>query len=370
MYHIDVIPGDGIGPEVVDAALDVLKAVSENYGGQFDLEYSDIGAERYLRTGKLLTDEDLDTMRESDAMFFGAVGDPRVEPGVLERGILLRMRTDLDQYINLRPVQSWHPYVPLKNEVDFDIRFIRENTEDFYMGAGGFFGGSKGPDSKVSIRRELYNLELDLHATGDLDGEFAYEIGMLSAKGTERFADYAFRYAKDRGEEKITLVDKANVCTDIYGMQRRIFAEKAEEYGMGLDFMLADAMAMAMVVRPETFGTVAVPNLFGDVLTDLGAQIQGGLGLGASGNINPKGVSMFEPIHGSAPDIVGRGIANPTATVLALAMMLENLSMRKEADAVRTAVKRCLAEGSATPDMGGKLSTKGMAARMAELVIQ
>ena len=361
------MPGDGIGREVIAAAVGVLDAVTLRYGCDFDLAYSDIGAERYLRTGELLTDGDLDDMRRSDAVLFGAIGDPRVAPGILEKGVLLRMRTSMDQYINLRPVRSWHPYVPLKRETDFDIRFLRENTEDFYMGAGGRFGGSRGGASSLSVDRSLYSLRMELRAEGCED-DFAYEIGLLSRKGVERFADYAFRYAASRGEDGITLVDKANVI-GMYGMQREVFAEKAEEQGMRLDLMYADAMAMAMVSRPETFGTVAVPNLFGDVLTDLGAQLQGGLGLGASGDICPGGVSMFEPIHGSAPDIAGKSIVNPTGAVLALSMLLENLGFAEEAEAVGSAVRACLSEGSVTPDLGGTLSTAAAGKRMGELVL-
>ena len=355
MKHIAVIPGDGIGGEVVSAGLEVLNAVSEISGFSFETEDFDIGSERYLRTGDLLTDSDISSLRKNDAVYFGAIGDPHVRPGVLEKGILLKMRAVFDQYINLRPVTSWHPFVPLKKHFDFDIHFLRENTEDFYMGAGGRFNG-KNKCASVRVERELYNLDLNLSASGQ-DDEFAFEIGLLSRKGIERFADYAFRYAAERGDGKLTLVDKANVCTEIYGLQRAVFEEKAEEYGMKLDYMLVDAMAMAMIVRPDSFGTVAVPNLFGDILTDLGSQIQGGLGMGASGNINPDGLSMFEPIHGSAPDIAGRDKANPIAAVLAGKMMLDNFGFAEEGRLIYNAVRQCLDEGLMTGDLGGKLGT-------------
>lgn len=355
MKHLAVIPGDGIGKEVVAVGLDVLDAISEISDFDYDAELFDIGSERYLATGELLTEEDISELRKKDAIYFGAIGDPRVKPGILEQGILLKMRAVFDQYINLRPVTSWHPFVPLKKHFDFDIHFLRENTEDFYMGAGGKLTPS-GKSAQVKVDRELYSLSLDLSADG-IEDDFAFEIGLLSRKGIERFADYAFRYTESRGDGKLTLVDKANVCTQIYGMQREIFEEKSKEYGIPLDYMLVDAMAMAMIVRPDTFGTVAVPNLFGDILTDLGSQIQGGLGMGASGNINPKGLSMFEPIHGSAPDIAGQGKANPIAAVLAAKMMLETLGYDEMGMIINESVRHCLDNNIMTGDLGGKYNT-------------
>lgn len=369
MRQLAVIPGDGIGKEVIAAGMDVLEAVSEISSFQFEPEYVDIGSDRYLRTGELLTDEDISLLKGKDAIYFGAIGDPRVEPGVLEQGVLLRMRAVFDQYINLRPVTSWFPLVPLKREVDFDIHFLRENTEDFYMGAGGEFGHSHGNTAKVGVSRGMYDLDITLDARSSNDDDFAFEIGLLSRRGVTRFADYACRYAIARGDGKITLVDKANVCTHVYGMQRRIFQEKADEYGLDLEFMFVDAMAMAMIVRPETFGTVAVPNLFGDILTDLGAQLQGGLGMGGSGNINPEGVSMFEPIHGSAPDIAGQGKANPIAAILAAQMLLENQGFPEEGRMLHDAVRTSLDTGMTTPDLGGSLTTSEVGRNIADLVL-
>jgi 3-isopropylmalate dehydrogenase len=351
-----MIPGDGIGKEVIDVGIEVLDAISEISSFDYDGELFDIGSDRYLRTGELLTDEDIADLRKKDAIYFGAIGDPRIKPGILEQGILLKMRAVFDQYINLRPVTSWFPLVPLKREVPFDIHFLRENTEDFYMGAGGTFSGSR-KDAQVKVKREMYDLEIKLRTRSSNNDDFAFEIGLLSRKGITRFADYAFRYAIARGQNKVTLVDKANVCTHIYGMQRAIFEERSKEYGIGLEYMYVDAMAMAMIVRPETFGTVAVPNLFGDILTDLGSQLQGGLGVGGSGNINPNGVSMFEPIHGSAPDIAGQKKANPIAAILTAKMLLENQGYQKEGEIIRKAVRQCLDNGQMTPDLGGKLNT-------------
>jgi len=356
LKHLAIIPGDGIGKEVMDVGINVLDAVSEISSFDYDGELFDIGSERYLKTGELLTQEDIDDLKKKDAIYFGAIGDPRVKPGVLEQGILLKMRAVFDQYINLRPVTSWFPFVPLKREVPFDIHFLRENTEDFYMGAGGTFDGSR-KNAQVKVKREMYDLEMELRTNSSNNDDFAFEIGLLSRKGISRFADYAFNYAKARGEDKVTLVDKANVCTHIYGLQREIFEAKSKEYEMRLEYMFVDAMAMAMIVRPETFGTVAVPNLFGDILTDLGSQLQGGLGMGGSGNINPKGVSMFEPIHGSAPDIAGQKKANPIAAILAARMLLENQGYPEEGEMLRKAVRHCLDKQMTTPDLGGKLTT-------------
>lgn len=368
--HIAVVPGDGIGKEVIAAGMEVLEAVSEISSFGMDAEYVDIGSERYLRTGELLTDDDISLLKGKDAIYFGAIGDPRVSPGILEQGILLRMRAVFDQYINLRPVTSWFPLVPLKREVPFDIHFLRENTEDFYMGANGTFGPNSGGDSAhVHVSRELYDIDIDLVAKASNGDDFAFEIGLLSRTAVTRFADYCCRYALDRGDGKVTLVDKANVITRNYGMQREIFGEKAAEYGLDLEFMFVDAMAMAMIVRPETFGTVAVPNLFGDILTDLGAQLQGGLGMGGSGNINPEGVSMFEPIHGSAPDIAGRGLANPIAAVLAAQMLLENQGFPDEGQMLHDAVRHVLDAGMTTPDLGGSLTTSQVGKAIADFVL-
>ena len=368
MKHLAVIPGDGIGNEVTDIGMDIIDTISQISSFNYDAELFDIGSERYLRTGELLTEEDIDDLGKKDAIYFGAIGDPRVKPGVLEKGILLNMRARFDQYINLRPVTSWHPFVPLKKHFDFDICFLRENTEDFYMGAGGTFSNEKS--SSVNIKRRLYDLKIDLNTVSSSDDEFAFEIGLLSRKGVERFADHVFKTAVKRGDDKVTLVDKANVCTQIYGMQRDIFTTRSNEYGIELEFMYVDAMAMAMVVRPHTFSTVAVPNLFGDILTDLGAQLQGGLGMGASGNINPEGVSMFEPIHGSAPDIAGQGKANPIAAVLAAKMMFDHLGYENEGTLIQNAVRKCLDDGKYTADLGGKLSTKEMGAEIKKALLK
>ncbi len=376
MKHFAIIPGDGIGKEVIAAGMEVLDAVSEISSFDYDGEHFNIGSDRYLKTGELLTDEDISALKKKDAIYFGAIGDPRVKPGILEGGILLKMRAVFDQYINLRPVTSWFPLVPLKREVDFDIHFLRENTEDFYMGLGKRFGpdyGGKNADGSytvdLGVKRESYNMDFSVNAKPTVDDDYSIEIGLVSRKGITRWADYAMKYALKRGDDKVTLVDKANVITNNYGMQREIFQQKADEYGLKLEFMFVDAMSMAMIVRPETFGTVAAPNLFGDILTDLGAQLQGGLGMGGSGNINPNGVSMFEPIHGSAPDIAGQGKANPIAAVLAAQMLLENQGFPEEGKMLHDAVRHVLDTNQTTPDLGGKLKTAEVGKAIAAYVL-
>jgi 3-isopropylmalate dehydrogenase len=351
--------------------------VSQISSFEYDGENFDIGSDRYLRTGELLTDQDVSDLKKKDAIYFGAIGDPRVKPGILEGGILLKMRAVFDQYINLRPVTSWFPLVPLKREVDFDIHFLRENTEDFYMGLGKRFGPSYSDkknadgsyDVELGVKRESYNMDFKVNAHPTADDDYSIEIGLVSRKGITRWADYAMKYAIARGDDKVTLVDKANVITNNYGMQREIFQQKADEYGLKLEFMFVDAMSMAMIVRPETFGTVAVPNLFGDILTDLGAQLQGGLGMGGSGNINPNGVSMFEPIHGSAPDIAGQGKANPIAAVLAAQMLLENQGFPQEGKMLHDAVRYVLDHNQTTPDLGGKLKTAEVGKAIADFIL-
>lgn len=356
MYKIAVVPGDGIGQEVIAEGVKVLRALEETADVSFSLDYLDIGSERYLRTGELLTENDVSELRKHDAIYFGAIGDPRVAPGILEKGILISMRTTFDQYVNIRPSKAWHPYTPLKEEKDFDIVFLRENTEDFYMGAGNRF--SNGKSVSLDLKRELYNAKITIGMEADSSDEFAFEIGMMSRKGIERFADYCFKTAKDMGKDKVTAVDKANVCTSLYGMWREIFKQKSQEYGIALEHMYVDAMAMALVRVPERFGVVACPNMFGDILTDIGAEIMGGLGVAASGNISPNSVSMFEPVHGSAPDIAGQGKANPVAAILAAKLMIDNLGRRDLGILIEKAVRKAMDNKDLTADMGGHLNTK------------
>lgn len=356
MFKIAVIPGDGIGTEVIGEGLKVLRALEETHDFRADFSEIDLGAARYLRSGELITDDDIDFIRKHDAIYFGAIGDPRVEPGVLEKGILLRMRTVFDQFVNYRPVRAWHPFTPLKKESDFNIHFLRENTEDMYMGIGGIFS-REAREVEASIERSLYRMKLELKCHTTSEDDFAFEVGLMSRAGIERFADFVFNFASAHGEKRITVVDKANVCKSLYGLWREVFSEKTADWGIDVNFMFVDAMAMAIVRRPEDFGVVAAPNMFGDILTDLGAEIQGGLGLSASGNINPDGVSMFEPVHGSAPDIAGKGIANPFGALLAAKMMLDHLGRIDLGEKIEGGIKWAIEHKILTPDMGGSSKT-------------
>jgi 3-isopropylmalate dehydrogenase len=294
-----------------------------------------------------------------DAIYLGALGDPRVAPGVLEQGILLKLRFYFEQYINLRPVKLY-PGVPcpLKNKRPEDVDFyvVRENTEDFYIGIGGREKGRSR--AELEVVRSIYDVKFDLDIDVDRD-EIAYQIGVVSRKGSERAIRYAFELARRKGKKRVTSVDKANVLTHIYGLWREVFEKVAKDYPeIETEFSFVDAITMWFVKNPEWYQVVVTPNMFGDIITDLGAMIQGGLGLAPGGNINPDGVSMFEPIHGSAPKHAGKNVANPLATILAGHMMLEHLGEQKAANKVERAVIEVLKEGKVrTYDLGGKSST-------------
>jgi len=356
-YKIASIPGDGIGTEVVGQGRRVLDAAGDKFGFSIDWTDFDLGSERYLKTGEILPEADLDEIAKHDVIYLGALGDPRVKPGVLEKGILLKLRFHFDQYVNLRPVKLM-PGVktPLKDKTPEDIDFtvIRENTEDFYVGIGGRAKEGKSTE-ELNIERELYKAKfgLDLDIEGD---EIAYQIGAVSKKGCERVIKYAFELAKKKGKKRVTSVDKANVLTNIYGFWREVFEAVARDYpGIETEFNYVDAITMYFVSKPEWFDVVVSPNMFGDIITDLGAQIQGGIGLSPSGNINPKKTSMFEPVHGSAPDIAGKGISNPIATVWAGAMMLDYLGEAEASKAVEGSIAAVLKAGAVkTRDLGGE----------------
>jgi len=358
-YKIPVIPGDGIGPEIIAEGRKVLDAAGEAYG--FDAEWVEYphGAEHYLATGELLSEDTLKELSGYDAIYLGSIGDPRIPPGVLEQGILLTARFYFDQYINLRPVKLLKGVnTPLKDKGPEDIDFVvvRENTEDLYIGVGGraSAGRSKGT---AEIVRNLYHVKFDLDIETDSD-EIAYQIGLISRSGTERVTRYAFELAMGRGKE-LASVDKANVMTDIYGFWREVFTSVADEYpDVKTSFNFVDAICMWFVKNPEWFDVVVTPNMFGDIITDLGAMIQGGLGLAPGGNINPDGVSMFEPIHGSAPKHKGLNKVNPIATIWAGAMLIEELGERDAANAIVSAIEGNLADGKVlTYDLGGHSKT-------------
>ncbi len=356
-YKIAVIKGDGVGKEVIEEGMKVLDVVAERYGFSIDWREFPFGAEHYLKTGEVLNDSSLKELGKSDVIYLGALGDPRVKPGILEKGVLLKIRFGFDEFINLRPVRLL-PTIssPLQGKEPRDINFdvVRENTEDFYVGMGGRTKREKQHET-LSIIRELYKAKFDLDVETDSE-EIAYQIGVLSREGCRRVITYAFDLCSSRGGKRVTSVDKANVLTDIYGLWRDVFEEVASEYpSIEYEFNYVDAVTMYFTTNPERFDVVVAPNMFGDIITDLGAAIQGGIGLAASGNINPDGISMFEPVHGSAPDIAGRNIANPIAAILAGGLMLRTLGENKAADSIENAIKTVLSSGKVrTPDLGGR----------------
>jgi len=309
MYRIAVIPGDGTGPEVIREGLKVLKAVAEIVGFKYETKVFDFSGERYLNTGKLLEDKDIEELKGFSAIYLGAVGHPQVKPGILEQGILLKIRFCLDEYINLRPVRLY-PGVqtPLRDkgpeEIDFVV--VRENSEGLYVGSGGFF--KKGSKDEIAIQESVNTY-----------------------KGVERCVRYAFELCQRRNKKKkLTLCGKTNVLTYAWDLWERVFKQVSREYPeISTEYTHIDALCMWMVKSPEWFDVIVTDNMFGDIITDLGAIIQGGLGIAAGANINPKGVSMFEPIGGSAPKYTGKGVINPLAAISALQMLLEHLGEEK-----------------------------------------
>ncbi|MBI4686745.1 MAG: 3-isopropylmalate dehydrogenase [Nitrospirae bacterium] len=317
-YNIAVIPGDGTGPEVVAEGIKVLNAVSQKYGFKINLNYFNFGGDRYLKTGETLPEGAIEELKKYNAIYLGAIGHPDVKPGILEKGILLRLRFELDQYINLRPVKLY-PGVecPLKDKGPEHIDFVvvRENTEGLYAGAGGVL--KKGTPDEVAVQESIN-----------------------TRKGVERCIRYAFEYCKKRNKaKKLTLCGKTNVLTFAFDLWERTFYEVAKKYSdIKADYAHVDAITMWFVKNPEWFDVIVTDNMFGDIITDLGAMIQGGMGIAAGGNINPEGVSMFEPIGGSAPKYKGKNIINPLAAICAGGMMLEHLGEEKAGGCIEQAV--------------------------------
>ncbi|TVQ95987.1 MAG: 3-isopropylmalate dehydrogenase [Desulfovibrionales bacterium] len=316
-YNIGWFPGDGIGPEVTLQGRKVLDAAGAKFGFKINWQHIDLGGERYLKTGDLVPDSVLEEMRGLESIYLGAIGHPDVKPGILEQGILLKLRFALDQYINLRPVKLY-PGVdcPLKDKgpAEIDYVVVRENTEGLYAGSGGCL--RQGTTHEIAVQESVNTY-----------------------MGVERCLRYAFELAAVRPRKKLTLCGKTNVLTFAFGLWERIFHELAKEFPqVELDYAHVDATCMWMVKNPEWFDVIVTDNMFGDIITDLGAITQGGLGIAAGGNINPEGVSMFEPIGGSAPKYAGQGKANPLAAILAGQMMLVELKEAQAAQAVEQAV--------------------------------
>lgn len=361
MYNIALISGDGVGPEIIREGKKVIDTVSNKFNLNINWNEFPFGSENYLKTGELLPDSALNEIKDMDAIYFGAVGDPRVKPGILEKEILLKIRFYFDQYINLRPIKLYKGVnCPLKDKTTEDINFyvVRENTEDFYIGTGGHFKGKENIDD-LEVKRKLFQTKIRVEFSLEKEEELAYQIGLVSRPGAKRVIKYAFDLAEKKGMKRVTSVDKANVLTNIYGLWREVFEEVSMKYkDIETEFNFVDAITMYFIQKPEWFKIVVTPNMFGDIITDLGAMIQGGLGVAVGGNINPEGVSMFEPVHGSAPDIAGKNIANPIATILSGAMMLDHLGEAQAAQAVENAVESILSEGKIkTCDLGGNSST-------------
>lgn len=319
-YRIAVIPGDGTGPEVIREALKALDAASQKAGFSTEKIYFDLGGERYLRTGEILPEGALDDLGKFDAILLGAIGHPDVKPGILEKGLLLQLRFKLDQYVNLRPVILYQGVeTPLKDKGPDDINFVvvRENTEGLYAGAGGF------------LRK-------------DTPHEVAVQESINTRFGAERCIRFAFDFCRKRNyRKKLTLCGKTNVLTYAFDLWQRAFNDVAKEYpDVQTDYAHVDAICMWMIKNPEWFDVIVTDNMFGDIITDLGAMIQGGMGIAAGGNINPNGVSMFEPIGGSAPKYTRLNIINPVAAIAAAQMMLEHLGETGAAGLIENAIKR------------------------------
>ena len=349
MAKIAVIPGDGIGPEVTAQAVALLEALRTSAGVDLVMDHWDLGAERYLRTGSAITPAEMSQLETTyDAILLGALGDPRVPDQTHAREILLGLRFRLDLYINLRPVRLYEARLSPLRDVqpdDVDLVVFRENTEGVYVGMGGHF--KRGTPDEVAI-----------------------ETDINTRKGVERIVRAAFEYASSRGRRKVTLTDKANAMPHAGALWRRVFAEVAAEHpSISHEAVYADALALDLVRRPARYDVIVAPNLFGDLLSDLAAALVGGLGLAPSASLHPGRPGLFEPVHGSAPDIAGTGQANPVAALLTAALMLEQLGHERIAAEIEASVRRAVAGNHLTPDLGGTLNTESVGAWVREDVL-
>lgn len=337
MKRVAVIPGDGIGPEVIREAVLTIERVRDLLSLDVELKHFDWGAEKYLSSGITLPDGALEMFRnEYDAILTGAFGDPRVSDNRHAKDILLGLRSGLDLYINLRPIQLLDPRLcPLKGREPADVDFVvfRENTEGLYVFMGGNF--KKGTPEEIATQEEIN-----------------------TRRGVERIIRAAFEYARREKRKRVTMTDKSNVLTFGHDLWQRTFKQVASEYsGVEANHLYVDVLTMWMVLDPGRFDVIVTNNLFGDIITDLGAALQGGLGMAASGNINPGHVSLFEPVHGSAPQFAGRNVSNPVAAISTAAMMLRYLGFEAAATGIDDAMRQAVLESQTTADIGGKLST-------------
>lgn len=336
MHKIALIPGDGIGVDVTREALKVLRCVTRKHAIGAEFNEFDLGADRFLKTGNAITEDDWQSLAEHDAIFLGAMGDPRVPNNEHARAILLGMRFRFDLYINLRPVKLFDArFSPLKNvqPSDVDIVIFRENTEGLYVGVGGQM--KKGTPDEVALQEDVN-----------------------TRKGVERIIRAAFEYARLKQRRKVTLTDKANAMEHVGELWRRVFKQVSSEYAdVKTDAVYVDALAMNMILKPADYDVIVAPNLFGDILSDVAAALVGGLGLAPSANLHPGRPGLFEPVHGSAPPLVGTNRANPLAAVLTAALLMEHLGYPHIAIEMDNAVAKAVAAGETTPDLGGTLGT-------------
>ena len=337
MTRIAIIPGDGIGVEVTREAVECLRAASRVTGRVLTLDHLPYGADHFLSTGETLPDAALDALRGYDAILLGALGDPRVPDNRHAADILLGIRFRLDLYVNQRPVRLLADHLtPLKDRTARDIDFVifRENTEGLYVGVGGFF--KKGTPDEITLQEDVN-----------------------TRKGVERILRHAFEHARAKGRKRVLMSDKSNALIHGHDLWQRTFREVAPDYpDIEASHMYVDALAMQMIKDPAQFEVIVTCNMFGDILSDLGAQLQGGLGLAASGNIHPGRTSLFEPVHGSAPKYAGQNVANPIGSILSAAMMLSTIGLEEEAALLEGAVAGSVTAGRTTRDLGGDLGTR------------
>jgi 3-isopropylmalate dehydrogenase len=332
--RIAVVPGDGIGKEVIPQAVNVMRAT----GAALEFTEFDWSADRYLRDGTTIPQDGVAMLeRDFDAVFVGALGDPRVPSNVHAKDILLGMRFKMDLYANVRPVKLLDSHLcPLKDCLPEDVNFtvIRENTEGLYVDVGGTF--KQGTADEIAINEDVN-----------------------TRKGVERIVRYAFEYARQHGRKKVLMSDKANVLTHAHGLWQRVFKEVAQQYpDIQPSHMYVDALCMQMVRDPKQFDVIVTNNMFGDIITDLAAALQGGLGMAASGNIHPRKTSMFEPVHGSAPPLAGKNVANPIGAIATAALMLDHLGLKREAERIDAAILEAVRQRKTTSDIGGTLGTR------------